>query len=155
MSLDESYRNAEQLAPEVLREFNKNIYWNLIWYFADYNLPYDFMVPYSNEDELWEQFIHTNDHLVVRNKTRLDQMLQQDGGYGRVIAYLDEKLKIAEKKEAAEQQKKRAVTYSMSYQQFGTTMENVSESLTSSENCLLYTSPSPRDRQKSRMPSSA
>ena len=25
----------------------------------------------------------------------------------------------------------------------------------SSENCLLYTSPSPRDRQKSRMPSSA
>ena len=24
-----------------------------------------------------------------------------------------------------------------------------------SENCLLYTSPSPRDRQKSRMPSSA
>ena len=29
--------------------------------------------------------------------------------------------------------------------------ENVAESLT----CLLYTSPSPRDRQKSRMPSSA
>ena len=27
--------------------------------------------------------------------------------------------------------------------------------LKSSKNCLLYTSPSPRDRQKSRMPSSA
>ena len=27
--------------------------------------------------------------------------------------------------------------------------------LTSTRNCLLYTSPSPRDRQKSRMPSSA
>ena len=27
--------------------------------------------------------------------------------------------------------------------------------LTPSYNCLLYTSPSPRDRQKSRMPSSA
>ena len=27
--------------------------------------------------------------------------------------------------------------------------------VTQSKNCLLYTSPSPRDRQKSRMPSSA
>ena len=30
-----------------------------------------------------------------------------------------------------------------------------SESLVDSKGCLLYTSPSPRDRQKSRMPSSA
>ena len=29
------------------------------------------------------------------------------------------------------------------------------KSLTNSMNCLLYTSPSPRDRQKSRMPSCA
>ena len=29
------------------------------------------------------------------------------------------------------------------------------ETLAKAENCLLYTSPSPRDRQKSRMPSSA
>ena len=32
---------------------------------------------------------------------------------------------------------------------------NPSETLTTSRSCLLYTSPSPRDRQKSRMPSSA
>ena len=32
---------------------------------------------------------------------------------------------------------------------------NVPRKLTSVEICLLYTSPSPRDRQKSRMPSSA
>ena len=31
----------------------------------------------------------------------------------------------------------------------------LSESNNSSNSCLLYTSPSPRDRQKSRMPSSA
>ena len=31
----------------------------------------------------------------------------------------------------------------------------ISVEQTSSETCLLYTSPSPRDRQKSRMPSSA
>ena len=29
------------------------------------------------------------------------------------------------------------------------------EKVTAAMNCLLYTSPSPRDRQKSRMPSSA
>ena len=72
MQLDDSFRNAEQLAPEVLREYNKNLYWNLIWYFAEYNLPYDFMVGYSGADQLWEEFIHTNDHLKVRNKTRVD-----------------------------------------------------------------------------------
>ena len=33
------------------------------------------------------------------------------------------------------------------------TVENVSEVVNNT--CLLYTSPSPRDRQKSRMPSSA
>ena len=32
---------------------------------------------------------------------------------------------------------------------------NTSSSNTSSSNCLLYTSPSPRDRTRSRMPSSA
>ena len=34
-------------------------------------------------------------------------------------------------------------------------MEFCKKFATSSESCLLYTSPSPRDRQKSRMPSSA
>ena len=36
-----------------------------------------------------------------------------------------------------------------------TVLENVALGLPRSLNCLLYTSPSPRDRQKSRMPSSA
>ena len=40
-----------------------------------------------------------------------------------------------------------------SIRQFFTKMMNVPESL--ADCCLLYTSPSPRDRQKSRMPSSA
>ena len=37
------------------------------------------------------------------------------------------------------------------YQDYG----EIEGELTSSIGCLLYTSPSPRDRQKSRMPSSA
>ena len=32
---------------------------------------------------------------------------------------------------------------------------NLTEHFKTNANCLLYTSPSPRDRQKSRMPSSA
>ena len=38
---------------------------------------------------------------------------------------------------------------------FGPRAYLVSETNTGSISCLLYTSPSPRDRQKSRMPSSA
>ena len=34
-------------------------------------------------------------------------------------------------------------------------MEAVARQFATNQNCLLYTSPSPRDRQKSRMPSSA
>jgi rhodanese-related sulfurtransferase len=34
-------------------------------------------------------------------------------------------------------------------------LEDTADQLDKDENCLLYTSPSPRDRQKSRMPSSA
>ena len=33
--------------------------------------------------------------------------------------------------------------------------ENLNNMIANAKNCLLYTSPSPRDRQKSRMPSSA
>ena len=34
-------------------------------------------------------------------------------------------------------------------------IERVDNTMNQNRNCLLYTSPSPRDRQKSRMPSSA
>ena len=38
---------------------------------------------------------------------------------------------------------------------FPVPVEEIDPSLIDPETCLLYTSPSPRDRQKSRMPSSA
>ena len=37
----------------------------------------------------------------------------------------------------------------------GESIEEMNEAIAELRNCLLYTSPSPRDRQKSRMPSSA
>jgi hypothetical protein len=48
IQLDKSYRNAEQIEPNILKDYNKNIYWNLVWYFAEYGLPYDFLVPYED-----------------------------------------------------------------------------------------------------------
>lgn len=91
--MDESYRNAEQISPEVLREYNKNIYWNLIWYFADNHLPYDFLVPYAGDDWLWEEFLHANDHIKVRNKVRLDQIVRREGGIENYVRYIEERVK--------------------------------------------------------------
>ena len=93
MQLDDSYRNCVQLTPEILREYNKNIYWNLIWYFADNHLPYDFIVPYANDEDVWAEFLHTNDHLSVRNKVRLDQMLKREGGVENYLRFVEERLK--------------------------------------------------------------
>jgi hypothetical protein len=72
MQLDESYRNAEQITPEILREHNKNIYWNLIWYFADNHLPYDFMVPYAGDDWLQDLIKNSTPQVMVRNRVRMD-----------------------------------------------------------------------------------
>lgn len=36
-----------KLGIETLR-FNKVLFWNLIYYFNDYMLPYDFMLPYED-----------------------------------------------------------------------------------------------------------
>ena len=40
-------------------------------------------------------------------------------------------------------------------EQIKSVLKTQSEAVFQDKNCLLYTSPSPRDRQKSRMPSSA
>ena len=93
MQLDDSYRNAEQISPEILREYSKNIYWNLIWYFADNHLPYDFLVPYAGDDWLWHDFIHANDHIVVRNRVRVDQLLSREGGIESYIRLVEERAK--------------------------------------------------------------
>jgi hypothetical protein len=75
-----------------LRDYNKNIYWNLIWYFADNHLPYDFIVPYA-DDTIFEDFLNCNNHLVVRNKMRLDQLVMREGGIDNYINYIEERVK--------------------------------------------------------------
>ena len=36
-----------KISIESLR-FNKQLFWNLVYYFNDYMLPYDFMLPYED-----------------------------------------------------------------------------------------------------------
>ena len=33
---------------EKMRESNKHIFWNLIYYFNDYHLPFEFLLPYED-----------------------------------------------------------------------------------------------------------
>jgi len=30
-----------------MREFHKQVYWNLIWYFTEIKVPYEFLIPYD------------------------------------------------------------------------------------------------------------
>jgi len=38
------------------RESNKQIFWNMIYYFNDYQLPFDFILPYEDTQEFDEQY---------------------------------------------------------------------------------------------------
>ena len=49
LSLDCSYRNADRLDPRVLMEQHKVIFFNLIWYFSERNLPFDLITPYEEK----------------------------------------------------------------------------------------------------------
>jgi hypothetical protein len=71
VDLDSSYRNAQQIKPEALRDSNKNIYWNLVWYFAEFHLPYDFIVPYADNSRYMD-FMNANNHLKLNVQLRVD-----------------------------------------------------------------------------------
>lgn len=48
LHIDMHYRSVIPLDVEILREYQKVLYWNLIWYFTQINLPYEFIVPYAD-----------------------------------------------------------------------------------------------------------
>ena len=54
-------------------------------------MPYDFLVPYAGDDGLWHDFIHANDHIVVRNRVRVDQLLSREGGIESYIRLVEER----------------------------------------------------------------
>ena len=79
----------------------------------------------------------TRGHKLLKDK--LDELMKQ------FLEIVRENKRLREQAEAA---------LESAYQNFIIARAVMSES-TLAEACLLYTSPSPRDRQKSRMPSSA
>ena len=40
----------------TMREFNKQVFWNMIYYFNDYQLPFDFILPYEDTKSFDEQY---------------------------------------------------------------------------------------------------
>ena len=52
-----------------MKEHHKNIYWNLIWYFSEFEYPYDFLVPYEDES-IYQEFLRISNQVKARNKLR-------------------------------------------------------------------------------------
>ena len=44
--------NGETFDLMILREINKQIFWNCIYYMIEYGLPYDFLLPYEDTDDI-------------------------------------------------------------------------------------------------------
>ena len=42
---------ALRIDAQVLRDFNKDLFWNLVYYFNDYSMPFDFLLPYESMPE--------------------------------------------------------------------------------------------------------
>lgn len=42
-----------------MRSDNKNLFWNMIYYFNDYFLPFDFILPYEEFDKGYEELRKT------------------------------------------------------------------------------------------------
>jgi len=51
------------------------------------------LVPYAGDDWLWHDFIHANDHIVVRNRVRVDQLVSREGGIESFIRLVEERAK--------------------------------------------------------------
>ena len=98
-----------------------------------------------------EEFVRTKPHVnigtighVDHGKTTLTAAISKtlhDKGFG------GEEAKSFDQIDNAPEEKERGITINSSHIEYETAKRHYA--------CLLYTSPSPRDRQKSRMPSSA
>lgn len=64
---------------EKMRESNKHIFWNLIYYFNDYHLPFEFLLPYEDTktfDMQYEELKRTAALVKVQiQKDRIDEDL--------------------------------------------------------------------------------
>lgn len=59
---------------------NKQIFWNLIYYFIDYGLPYDFLLPYEDtfaKDQRFEQYKKQTKGKVQIAENDLDEVQEE------------------------------------------------------------------------------
>ena len=96
-------------------------------------------------DPLWQRYVSLN-HDIRAKRQQISQLDQVITGLG--VAIVTPELT---RLRAAVTEAQLAVTAATSTGAF----VQIAQETTAIHTCLLYTSPSPRDRQKSRMPSSA
>ncbi|CDW84381.1 UNKNOWN [Stylonychia lemnae] len=65
-----------------MRQENKNLFWNIIYYFNDYSLPFDFILPYEDTSEFdldYEQLKNTAQLVkVLQVKNDIEEVLEDE-----------------------------------------------------------------------------
>jgi hypothetical protein len=62
LMIDLNYKTVQQRDVDTLRAKNVKIYWNIIYYFHTFDLPFEFLIPYEDKT-LFKDFQST--HLKV------------------------------------------------------------------------------------------
>ncbi len=49
-TIEQIFLSSEDLQINMaeMREYNKHLFWNLVYYFNDYHLPFEFILPYED-----------------------------------------------------------------------------------------------------------
>eukprot|EP00657_Telonema_sp_P-1_P002294 TRINITY_DN15387_c0_g1_i1.p1 TRINITY_DN15387_c0_g1~~TRINITY_DN15387_c0_g1_i1.p1 ORF type:complete len:118 (+),score=55.08 TRINITY_DN15387_c0_g1_i1:63-416(+) len=100
----------------------------------------------------------STDNDVAQLRKEIQGLCQATNPMGKCIEYIQEDLENMEKEYRMWKSDSQAYSFKLDAQSNNTESSLVplqQELADEIENCLLYTSPSPRDRTRSRMPSSA
>ena len=66
----------------TMRESNKHVFWNLIYYFNDYLLPFDFILPYEDNKEFdlqYDELKKTAQAVRVHQmKNDMDEVIEEE-----------------------------------------------------------------------------
>ena len=118
-----------------------------------YNSSDKFSISDENGKFLLEGLCAEEDSLIFSRIGFQDTLISLDVDYW--VVSLSEKSVELENVIISDEREKKTGTQTISQQSINLNDKGVDRTLSLANICLLYTSPSPRDRQKSRMPSSA
>lgn len=84
------------LGLDKLRSDYKQLFWNLIYYFNDYTLPYDFLLPYEDDDESFEinddppvEFTQRKPQRVLKEGLDLDMITEVEESHEKAHSHID------------------------------------------------------------------